>query len=92
MNEYNSTKLEGWLTDTETAADLTSESQAKLAKAKLRGLTCALVIEAINSDEPWEGIKDLLHLKLCNANIHTYSLHFMDIQQQEKEFLCCLHP
>ena len=39
FNEHDSTKLEEWLTDIETAADLTSESQAKLAKANSRGLT-----------------------------------------------------
>ena len=32
-------------------------------------------------------MKDLLRLKLCNANIHTYTPCFMDIQQQEKESL-----
>ena len=37
--------------DIETAADLTNESWAKLAKAKLRGLTQTLVTEAINSDK-----------------------------------------
>ena len=36
-------------------------------------------MEAIKSGESWEGIKDLLHLKLCNANIHTYTSHFMNI-------------
>ena len=30
---------------------------------------------------------DLLRLKWCNTNIHTYTSHFMDIQQQEKESL-----
>ena len=60
LNEYDSTKLEDWLMDIETAADLTNESQAKLAKAKFRGLTCTLVTEAINSDKSWEEIKDLL--------------------------------
>ena len=34
FNEYNSTKLEGWLTDIETVANLTNESWAELAKAK----------------------------------------------------------
>ena len=77
--EYDSTKLKNWLTDIGTAADLTRESQAKLAKAKSRGLTYTLVTEAINSDKRWKEIKDLLHLKLCIANIHTYTLHFMDI-------------
>ena len=73
--------------DIDTAVDLTSESQAKLAKVKSRGLTCTLVLEAINSEKTWDEIKDLLRLKLHNANIHTYTLHFMDIQQKEKESL-----
>ena len=34
FNEYDSTKLGDWLTDIETAANITYESQAKLAKAK----------------------------------------------------------
>ena len=87
FNEYDSTKLEDWLMDIETLADLTNESQAKLAKAKLRGLIHTLVMEAINSDKLWEEIKDLLRLKLCNPNIHTYTSCFMDIQQWEKESL-----
>ena len=87
FNEYDSTKLEDWLKDIETAADLTNESQAKLAKAKLRRLTHTLVMEAVNSDKSWEEIKDLLWLKLCNANIQTFTSHFIDIQQQEKESL-----
>ena len=53
--------------DIETAADLTNESWAKLAKAKSRGLTHALVREAINSEKSWEEIKDLLWLKLCHC-------------------------
>ena len=44
FNEHNSTKLEEWLADIETAVDLTSESWAKLAKARSRGLTYTLVI------------------------------------------------
>ena len=44
--------------DIETAADLTSESQARLAKTKLRGLAHTLVTEAINSDKSLEEIKD----------------------------------
>ena len=44
-------------------------------------------MESINSDKPLDEIKDLLWLKLCNANIHIYTLHFMEIQQQEKESL-----
>ena len=37
--------------DIDTAGDLTNKSQAKLAKAKSRGLTHTLVMEAINSDK-----------------------------------------
>ena len=46
--------------DLETAANLTNESQAKLAKAKSRGLTHTSVTEAINSKKTWDEIKDLL--------------------------------
>ena len=46
-----------------------------------------LVTEAINSQKAWDEIKDLLRLKLCNANIHTYTSCFMDIQHWEKESL-----
>ena len=73
--------------DKETAADLTSESQAKLAKAKSIELACTLVTEDINSEKTWNEMKDLLRFKLCNANIHTYTSHLMDIQQWEKESL-----
>ena len=44
-------------------------------------------MEAINSGKSWDKIKDILWLKLCNANIHIYTTCFMDIQQQEKESL-----
>ena len=73
--------------DIETAAGLTNESGAKLAKAKSRGLTCSLVMEAINYEKSWEEIKDLLRLKLHNTNIHTYTLCFIHIQQWETESL-----
>ena len=81
FNEHNFTKLEEWLMEIESAADPTSGSRAKLAKAKSKGLTCTLVTEAINSDKSWDEIKDLLWLKLCNADIHTYTSCFMEIQQ-----------
>ena len=81
FNEYDSTKLEEWLTDIETAADLTNESGGKLAKAKSRGLTHTLVMEAINSDKSWDKIKDLLWLKLYHVNINTYTSYSMENQQ-----------
>ena len=53
FNKYNLTKLEEWLMDIETAADLTNESSAKLVKAKSGGLTHTLVMEVINSEKSW---------------------------------------
>ena len=73
--------------DLETAAHVTNERHPKLAKAKSRRLTHTLLMEAITSEKTWDEVKDLLRLKLCNAKIHTYTLCFMDIQQQENESL-----
>ena len=73
--------------DIETAANLISESGAKLVKTKSRGLTHMLVVKAVITEKVWDGIKDLPRLKLCNANIHTYTSCFLDIQQWEKESL-----
>ena len=84
---HDTTHLEDWLVDIETAADLTAESQTKLAQAKSKGLTCTLITEAIMSGESWDNIKDLLQLKICNSDIHTSISHFMEIQQKEKESL-----
>ena len=87
FNGSDSTQLEDWLVDIETAADLTDESRTKLAQAKPKGLTCTLITEALTSGKCWEEIKDLLCLKICNSDIHTSVSCFMDIQQKEKESL-----
>ena len=71
--------------DIETTANLTDESRTKLAKAKSKGLTCTLITEVLTSGKCWDDIKDLLHLKLCNLDIHTSVSCFMEIQQKEKE-------
>ena len=57
FNEPDSTKLEDWLIDIETAADLTSGSRARLAKVKSWGLMHRLVTEAISSNKLWDEIK-----------------------------------
>ena len=59
FNGHDTTQLEQWLVDIETAADLTAESQTKLAQAKSKGLTCTLITEAITSGKSWEDIKDV---------------------------------
>ena len=73
--------------DIETAANLTDESRTKLAQAKSKGLTHTLMTEALTSGKCWEEMKDLLHLKFCNLDIHTSVSHFIDIQQKDKESL-----
>ena len=73
--------------DIETAADLSAGSRTKLAQAKFKGLTHTLITEALNSVKCWVDIKDLIHLKLCNSDIHSSVSHFMEIQQEKKESL-----
>ena len=46
-----------------------------------------LISEALSSNKTWDEIKDTLHLKICNLDIHTSVSHFMEIQQKEKESL-----
>ena len=87
LNGQDSSQLEDWLTDIETAAKLTIESRTKLAQAKSRGLARTLISEALIAQRSWEEIKDSLHLKISNADIHTSISRFMDIQQTDKESL-----
>ena len=71
LNGQNSSQLEDWLTDIETAAELTNESRTKLAQARSRGLVRTLISEALIAQRSWEEIKDSLRLKISNADIHT---------------------
>ena len=59
FNGHNTTQVEDWLVDIETAADLTAESRTKLAQAKSKGLTHTLITEAIISGKYWDDIKDV---------------------------------
>ena len=87
LNGQDSSQLEDWLTDIETASELMGESRTKLAQAKSRGLVRTLILEALTLQKTWEEIKDSLHLKISKSNIHTSISCFMDIQQTEKESL-----
>ena len=87
FSSNDSSQLEDWLIDIEITANLTSESRTKLAQAKSEGLTHILISEALNLDKSWDEMKDLLHLKICNLDIHTSISHFMEIQQNDKESL-----
>ena len=47
LNGNDSSQLEDWLTDIETASELTGESRTKLAQANSRGLVRMLILEAL---------------------------------------------
>ena len=71
LNGQDSSQLEDWLMDIETASELTGKSRTKLAQAKSRGLVRTLISKALTTQKSWEEIKDSLHLKISNADIHT---------------------
>ena len=70
LNGNDCSQLEDWLTDIETASELTGESRTKLAQAKSRGLVRTLISEALTLNKTWEDMKDSLHLKIYNSDIH----------------------
>ena len=71
LNGQDSSQLEDWLTDIETASELTGKSRTKLAQAKSRGLMRTLITKALIAQKSWDEIKDSLCLKISNADIHT---------------------
>ena len=87
LNGQDSSQLEDWLMDIETASELTNENRTKLAQAKSRGLVRTLISKALMAQKSWEEIKDSLHLKISNVDIHISFSRFMDIQQTDKESL-----
>ena len=85
LNGQDPSQLEDWLTDIESTAELTNESRTKLAQAKSHGLVRTLISEALTAQKSWDKIKDSLHLKILDTDIHTLISRFMDIQQTDKE-------
>ena len=80
LNGPDSSQLEDWLTDIETASELTSKSKTKLAQTKSRGLVRTLITKALIAQKSWDKIKDSLCLKISNvtftlqlANLWTFS-------------------
>ena len=63
------------------------ESRTKLAQAKSRGLVRTVILNTLTLQKTWEEIKNSLHLKISNSDIHTSISCFMDIQKTEKESL-----
>ena len=80
LNGQDSSQLEDWLTEIETASELTGESRTKIAQAKSKGLVRTLISEALTAQKNSEEIKDSLQLKISHVDIHTSISHFMDIQ------------
>ena len=60
LNGQDSSQLEDWLTDFETASELTGGSRTKLTQAKSKGLVRTLISEALTAQKTWEEIKDSL--------------------------------
>ena len=87
FDEQDSSKLEDWFMDVQTITDILTESCTCLAKAKSHGLTHTLIHEATQTGTSWDEIKGILRLKLCNANFHTYTSCFMEIQPKDNENL-----
>ena len=56
-------------------------------EAKSCSLTHTLICKALQAGRCWDDIRDILHLTFCNANIHTYTSCFMEIQQMDNETL-----
>ena len=75
----DSSKLEDWFMDIETATDILTENCTCLAEAKSHSLTHTLICKALQAGKCWDKIKGILRLKLWNANIHTYTSCFMEI-------------
>ena len=78
-----SSKVEDWFMDIETTTDILTEIYTHLAEANLHSLTHTPIHKATQTVECWDEIKGILRLKLCNVNIHTYTSHFMEIQQND---------
>ena len=55
LTGQDASQLEDWLTDIETASELTCESRTKLAQAKSRGLVRTLISEALTSQKNLGG-------------------------------------
>ena len=63
LNRQDSSQLEDWLADIDTASELMGESRTKLAQAKSKGLERTLISEFLTLQKTWEEIKDSLCLK-----------------------------
>ena len=54
FNSNDSSQLEDWFIDIETASDLTGKCRTMLAQAKSKGLIHTLISEALGSNKTWD--------------------------------------
>ena len=87
FNGQDSSKLEDWFIDIEMNTDILTESCTHLAESQSHGLSHTLILKATQAGKCWDEISSILRLKVCNANIHTYTSGFMEIQQKDNETL-----
>ena len=83
LNGNDSSQLEDWLTDIETASELMGESRTKLAQAKSRGLVRTLISEALTLHKIWEEIR----LSLLKIQTFTHPLAVLWIFSKMKRNL-----
>ena len=57
LNGQDSSQLEDWLTDIETASKLTNKSRTKLGQVKSRGLVRTLITEVLIAQKSWDEIR-----------------------------------
>ena len=85
-------QLEDWLTNIKTASDLTGKSRTKLAQAKSKGLTRALISEALTSNKRWDEIKDSLHLKIYKfGHTHICQLSYGNPTKDKESLAAYIH-
>ena len=63
LNGQDSSQLEDWLTDIETASELTGESRTKIPQAESKRLMRTLISEALTAQKTWDEIKELPMIK-----------------------------
>ena len=83
----DSLNLEDRFMDIETTTDILTESHMCLTEARLCCLIHMLICDSTQTGKCWNEIKGILRLKICNANIHTYTSPFIEIQQKDNKTL-----
>ena len=82
LNGQDSSQLEDWLTNIETASELTNESRTKLAQAKSRGLVRTLITEALIAKKIGKRLKTP---SISKYQMWTFTLQSADLWTFSKQ-------